>query len=234
MDWMREYEALPERDRDAFTRLISVLFEQTFLVRDIWDTKDARLTGNRDYRFAERVRPLLDAYLRVSGWALQVDTQLGVMAVYNRFGRNRQPLDKLTTYFLYTLRLMYEEAMEQVSGRREILISLRDALDKLAALNVVEKKLAVTALQATLQRLRRLSVIERVDGELLSPESRYIIYPTIRILVSEERIHQLVQSLDAGEFEDAGGENDGTAGEGLFDESEIDDFDEGVYEEVEE
>ena len=106
MDWMRDYEALPERDRDAFSRLLSVLFEQTFLVRDIWDTKEGLLTGNRDYRFAERVRPLLEAYLRVSGWALQVDTQRGVMAIYNRFGRNRQPLDKLTTYLLYILRLM--------------------------------------------------------------------------------------------------------------------------------
>jgi hypothetical protein len=183
MDWHREYKELTERDKESFARLLSLLFEQTFLLREVWDAKEGRFTTNRDYRFAERVRPLLDAYLHVSGWALQVDGQRGVMALYNRFGRNRQPMDKLTTYFLYSIRLIYEEAMEQISGRREIIVSLRDILEKLHALGVAEKRLGVTVLQSTLQRLRKLSVLERVEGEAVHPDSRWVIYPTIRIIV---------------------------------------------------
>lgn len=204
---MREYQALPERDREAFTRLISLLFDQTFLVREVWDAKESRLVGNRDYRFAERVRPLMEDYLRVSGWALQVDAQRGVMALYNRFGHNRQPLDKLTTYFLFVLRLMYEEAMAHVSVRREVIVSLRDVLEKLTALGLLERKLGATALQNVLQRLRRWSILERIDGELAHPDSRYILYPTIRILVSEERINQLTQALESAELNDEDGEH---------------------------
>lgn len=198
---MKDYQALPEREKEAFSRLISLLFDQTFLVREVWDAKEARLVGNRDYRFAERVRPLMEDYLRVSGWALQVDAQRGVMALYNRFGHNRQSLDKLTTYFLFALRLIYEEAMERVSGRREVIVSLREVLEKLTALGIVEKRLGVTALQGVVQRLRRLSVLDRVDGEWIHPDSRYILYPTIRILVSEDRINQLLLALENGEFD---------------------------------
>lgn len=199
---MKEYQALPERDKEAFTRLISLLFDQTFLVRDVWDAKEGRLAGNRDYRFAERVRPLLEDYLRVSGWALQVDAQRGVFALYNRFGHNRQKMDKLTTYFLFALRLIYEEAMERVSGRREIIVRLREVLEKLTALGVVEKKLGATALQGVLQRLRKMSILERIDGELAHPDSRYILYPSIRILVSEEHINQLAQALNDGNLDE--------------------------------
>ncbi len=202
MDWQREYDALPDRDKEQFSRLLSLMFEQTFLLRDIWDAKEKRMTGNRDYRFAERVRPLLDGYLRVGGFALQVDSLWGVIALYNRFGRNRQTLDKLTTYILFTLRLIYDEQLEQVSGRREIAISLRDVYEKLHAFGFVDKKLAVNRLQGSFTRLKKLSVLEQVEGEGVQPDSCWIIYPTIRILVSEERINQIYNQLEQGQFDD--------------------------------
>ncbi|UOF91228.1 DUF4194 domain-containing protein [Fodinisporobacter ferrooxydans] len=202
MDWQREYEALSDRDREQFSRLLSILFDQTFLVRDVWDAKEGRLTGSREYRFAERVKPMLDAYLSVSGWALQVDSLRGVMALYNRFGRNRKNADKLTTYILYVLRLIYDEQLEQVSGRREIVIWLRDVYEKLRAFGFIEKKLAVTRLQAAFMKLRKLSIMERIDGEGFQPDSRWIVYPTIRMLVSDERISQLYEMLDQGKFDD--------------------------------
>ncbi|GMA49895.1 hypothetical protein GCM10025857_12520 [Alicyclobacillus contaminans] len=196
MDWQREFEALPERDKEQFSRLLSLLFDQTFLLRDVWDAQTGRLTSNREYRFAERVRPLLEAYLAVSGWALQVDSLRGVMALYNRYGRNRQTLDKLTTYILFILRLIYDEQLEQVSGRREVLIWLRDVYEKLHAFGFTEKKISMVRLQTTMMKLRRLSVIERTDGEGLQPDSRWIVYPTIRILVSDERINQIYEKIE--------------------------------------
>lgn len=198
LDWQREYEALPDRDKEQFAKVISRLFDETFLLRDIWDTKENRLVGNRDYRFVERVRPIMEAYLHVSGWALQVDSLRGVIAIYNRFGHNRRQLDKLTTYVLFILRLIYDEQMEEVSMRREIVIPLRDVYEKLHTLGFVEKKLAQYRLQSTLTQLRKISIIERIDGEDIQQDSRWIVYPSIRLLVPEDRINQIYENLETG------------------------------------
>jgi len=212
MDWKRDYDLLSELDKEWFAKVMSRLFDETFLLRDVWDIKEGRLVGNRDYRFIERVRPILEEYLQVSGWALQVDSLRGVIAIYNRFGRNRRQLDKLTTYVLFILRLMYDEQMEEVSMRREIVIALRDVYDKLHALGFVDKKLAQYRLQATLMQLRKLSVIERIDGDGVQPDSRWIVYPTIRLLVPEDKINQVYEELEenrmtAAEYEDTHGED---------------------------
>lgn len=195
MEWVHDYEQLTERDQEQFSRVLSLLFEQTFLLRDSWNEQEGRLSSNRDYRFAERIRPLLEGYLKLSGWELQVDGLRGVIALYNRHGRNRLTLDKLTTYVLYTLRLIYDEQMEQVSTRAEVIIWLRDVYEKLHAFGFADKKLAVTRLQSTFMRLRKLSVLERIEGEGVEPESRWVVYPTIRLLVSEERINQIYERM---------------------------------------
>ena len=108
MSWDEQYTALTERDKEDFSRLVSLLYEQTFLVRDVWDVKEHRMTGNRDYRLAERNMALLKGYLSVSGFEIQVDGRRGVIAIYNKHNRNRMKVDKFTTYMLYALRLLYE------------------------------------------------------------------------------------------------------------------------------
>lgn len=48
MDWHQLYSQLTEKDKEEFSRLVSQLFEQTFLVRDVWEPKEHRVVGNRD------------------------------------------------------------------------------------------------------------------------------------------------------------------------------------------
>ncbi|WP_051343912.1 DUF4194 domain-containing protein [Alicyclobacillus herbarius] len=214
MDWQREYMALTERDREELARIVSLLFEQTFLLRDVWDAKERRTVTNRDYRFVERVLPVLQAYLAVSGFQLQVDGRRGVMALYNRFGRNRARVDKLTTYVLYTLRLIYDEQMEQASMRHEVVIPLQELIAKLHTLGLVDRRLAATQLEQTLNRLRRRGILARVAGNARDLDSRWLIYPSITILVSDERINLLYDRLQGSqsgtltESDDLGVEND--------------------------
>lgn len=200
MGWNEQYAAMTDRDKDEFSRLVSLLFEQTFLVRDIWDPKERRMTGNRDYRFAERNLPLLKDYLAVSGFEIQTDGRRGVIALYNRHDRNRTRVDKYTTYLLYALRLVYEEQMETVSMRREVVVPLREVVGKLYTIGLMDKRIAITHLQSALNRLRKWSIVTRVEGSVQDMESRWMIYPTITLAVSDERINDLYARLLAGEF----------------------------------
>lgn len=233
MSWDEQYTSLTERDKEDFSRLVSVLYEQTFLVRDVWDVKEHRMTGNRDYRFAERNLMLLKGYLSVSGFEVQVDGRRGVIAIYNKHNRNRMKVDKFTTYMMYALRLVYEEQMETASMRREVVVPLREIIGKLHTIGVMDKRIALTHLQSTLNRLRKLSIIARVEGTNQDMESRWMIYPTITIAVSDDRINDLYARLLSGELkEGAFGDHDdigkqqsdnGVSGEGSDGEDEPED-----------
>lgn len=203
MDWHQEYMALSERDREEFSRVISVLFDQTFLVRDTWDGRERRPVTNRDYRFAERLLPILCEYLSVSGFQLQVDGRRGVIALYSRFDRNRMRMDKFTTYVLYILRLIYDEQMEQASMRREVVVPLREVHVKLHTIGLTDRRVSAVNLQETLNKLRRRTILERIEGDAQDIESRWIIYPSITILVSDERINEIYDRFASGELGDS-------------------------------
>ena len=242
MSWDEQYTSLTERDKEEFSRIVSLLYGQTFLVRDVWDAKEHRMTGNRDYRFAERNLGLLKAYPSVSGFEIHVDGRRGVMAISNKYNRNRMKVDKFTTYMLYTLRLVYEEQMETASMRREVVVPLREIIGKLYTIGVMDRRIALTHLQSTLNRLRKLSIIARVEGTSQDMESRWMIYPTITVAVSDDRINDLYTRLLSGELKDGafsdngddetgrkdtvgGNGKSGTAGEPEEDESEEDEPD---------
>lgn len=191
MDWHKEFTALTERDREEFSRVISLLFDQTFLVRNVWESRERRLVTNQHYRFVERLLPILSMYLSVSGFYLQVDGQRGVIALYNRYDRNRMRMDKLTTYVLYALRLIYDEQMEQASMRREVIILLREVHLKLHTIGLTDRKVGAIDLQTALNQLRRRAILERIEGDAKDIESRWLIYPSIAILVSDERINAI-------------------------------------------
>ena len=195
------YESLRDQDKEEFARLVSRLFEETFLLRDVWDVKERRVIGNRDYRFAERNLPLLKSYLDISGFELAVDGHRGVMALYHRYNRNRVRVDKLTTYLLYALRLIYEEQMESASMRREVVTALEDITAKLYTIVLIDSRIPLTHLSSAMTRLRQWSILVRVQGTGLEPESRWMIYPSITMAVPDERINDLYQRLGGGEFD---------------------------------
>ncbi|MHB1956993.1 MAG: DUF4194 domain-containing protein, partial [Sulfobacillus sp.] len=104
MEWNKTCQDMREDDRERFSDIVSQLFDRTFIVRELWDARAQRMVANPSYRFVTRFLECLRTYLDFGGFDLQVDNDLGVVALYSRYGRNREPLDKVTTYFLMALR----------------------------------------------------------------------------------------------------------------------------------
>ncbi|MEW5785417.1 MAG: DUF4194 domain-containing protein [Bacillota bacterium] len=209
--WEAEWSALGDKEQEQFTRVVNLLLQKTFLLRDELDHKTGgNLTINRDYRFLERHLSLFREYLRVSGWELQLDARHGVAALYNRFGYNRRRIDKNTTYFLYVLRLIFEEQMENLSARKEALTTVGAVVEKMFHLGLLEKKPSDKALRDSLSFLKSINIIDRLDGAWTGPETRLVIFPSIIFLVTNDKINSLYEliaraetaSAAAGEEED--------------------------------
>ncbi len=193
--WENDWNQLTERDKEQFGRLINLLLQRTFIIRDEIDIRTKNMVINRDYRFLERHFNLIKEYLQISGWEIQMDNHQGVAALYNRYGYNHKRIDKNTTYFLYILRLIYEEQQEKLSLRRSATTTLGAVVEKMFHLGLLNKKPSDKILRESLSILKSYSIIEKIEGPWTSPETPIIIYPSILFLVTNERINELYQRL---------------------------------------
>lgn len=191
---------IPERDQEKVTRAINSLLAATFLVRDIYDEKSEHLRTNEEYSVTERYLEFIRTWFDVAGWDLHRDTSLGIINISNRLGYNRLRMDKTTTMLLLALRLAYEEEREKLSLRKEVVVSIRSLLDRLMTIGVIDKKLPDRALRDGINLLANFRIIQRLDGPAHELDTRLIIYPTILLVIDNQRITRLAQALrDAGE-----------------------------------
>jgi len=191
--WSNEWEQLSEKDKEQFARVINLLLQRTFINRDEVDVKSKNMVINKDYRFLERHLSLLKEYLWTAGWEIQVDNHYGVASLYNRYGYNHKHIDKSTTYFLYVLRLIYEEQMEKLSLRKEAFTTIGELVEKMFHLGLLDKKPADKVLKGCLSALKSFNVIDKIEGAWTVPETRLVIYPSILFLVTNEKISELFQ-----------------------------------------
>ena len=109
MDFLTEFprleSSLKERFREVVTRL---------LAGEVLDPGPS-LQPDADWRFAERYRDLLDGYLRIGGWRLDIDLGLRLARAVHESGVQRVRFNKFESLVLCTLRLIYHEQMREVS-----------------------------------------------------------------------------------------------------------------------
>jgi len=137
--WIENYEKLSNSEKEEFKRLANVLLSKTFVTRDYFDSKDAMMKINSEYRFIERHFELFLGYLSYSGWEIHKDNQYGVISIENTYEYNRLKLDRFSTFILYTIRLIYEEERERVSLRNEIMTTTGQIVHKMITLNIFKK-----------------------------------------------------------------------------------------------
>ena len=62
-----------------------------------------------------------------------------------------------------------------------------------------------TSLRNTLQKFKRYNIIDTLDRDVTSGDSRVVIYPTIRMLIRSESIDNVYEKLQG--YKVKGGEN---------------------------
>lgn len=193
--WTEAWEKLTERDKEEFTRIINLLLSKTFILRDEYEPKSKSMTINKDFRFVERHHSLIQEYLNIAGWHIQNDSYRGVIAIYNRYGTNRYRLNKQTTYFIYTLRLIYEESKEKLVLGKQCITTVGEMVEKMFYLGLVDKKPPDTSLREGLSILKRFNIIDKIEGDWTNADTRLVIYPSVEMIVSNEKISKIYEQL---------------------------------------
>lgn len=197
------WDNLSDEEKIKFGDSINTLLTKTYVLERKYSNSENKPIINSKYRFIQYNESLVRDYLSMIGWELIDDNFNGVYMVQNEQFNNYINLGKIATIFLLVLRLIYEEAQETASANRDVIIKLSDILNKIEIFKLMQKNPSYTDCKQALIKLKKFEIIDKITGDYDSPDSRYIVYPSIIYCINEKNIQGIMNSfLDIKENED--------------------------------
>jgi hypothetical protein len=174
-----EMTALPDKVRKGIPRVTNRLLGGTFLYQDDEDGKD-------DYYLIYRHRQVFETLLALSGFTLLHDDYHRIFQVVSdwNYCRQRYKLDE--TLMITVLRKLYEEQVERLSLAADPVVTIGEVREEYRTITGKERDLGITQYEDILRRLKRLGLIEPVDGRSLDPrdsECRMRLRGSVRMIL---------------------------------------------------
>ena len=178
---------LPEKARREIPRVMNRLLGQTFLYQDDEGDKE-------DYYFVHRHRAVFAALLAMSGFTLLHDDYHRVFQVISDFGycRRRYKLDE--SLIIVVLRKLYEEQSEQLSLAKDPVVTIGEIREEYRTITGKERTLGIGQYDAILRRLRRLGLIEPLDGRSLDvrdSEARLRLRGSVKMILPVQTAEEM-------------------------------------------
>ena len=199
--FQEEYEKLSHSDRTLFSETVNDLLYQCYIVRKSYDRKSKMFRMDPGYYFIERYFSLFEEYLSYMDMQLSKNDQDGVIFVTSGAERNHLRFDPTTTLVVYVLRSYYEGAIEKAPQETEVLMT-SGAINSLVnelGLSTLSKRLSPTPIASALRVLDGFNIVTRANNSYGDPSYSFYIMPTIRYVISSEKLNALYTMLNAPE-----------------------------------
>jgi hypothetical protein len=204
--FQKEYEKLNSSEKEDFRRIANYLLSHTYLVRYEYQPSLEMTLANKDYQVTSRFFDALHDYFLLSGWRLEKDDNYGIMSLTNIYEHNRLRLDRFTTLFLYTCRLIYEEGREDAGQFHTVKTHTKTVVDKMHYMGLLEKgrggdkDWGKTTKKERIEAQRTLShfnIIKKIESSPWDGEgNNIIVLPSILAIVSNEGINAMYKELE--------------------------------------
>ena len=196
--WNEQYEALSSYEKGEFRRLANYLLSHTYMVRYEYQPSQQMTLPNADYQTSTRLFTVMRDYFTVTGWQLEKDDNYGIMSLINIYDHNRLRIDRFTTLFLYTCRLIYEEEREQASSFHTVKTDTQTVVEKMQMLGLLDKGKTTQKERVEAQRtLAHYNIIQKIDSASWSNEGNQIlILPSILSIISNQGINDMMTELE--------------------------------------
>ncbi len=196
--WSETFEALSNYDKGEFRRLANYLLSHTYLVRDVYKPDKQWTEPNGDYRMVNRLFDCMRDYFSVSGWKLEKDDNYGVISLTNEYDHNRLRIDRFTTLFLYTCRLIYEEGREQGDNLHIVRTDTGSIVEKMRTLGLLNKGKTTQKERLEAQRaLSHFNIIQKTETTAWSADGNgVLIFPSILSIIPNQGINDMMVELE--------------------------------------
>jgi hypothetical protein len=160
-DTLLDITGLPERTRKDVPRIVNRLLGQTFLYQDVETDKDDCYTVSRH-------RPVFEAALGLAGFTLLHDDYHRIFQVISDYSycRARYKLDE--SLMIVVLRKLYEEQAEQLRLAADPVVTVGEVREEYRTITGKERDLGVIQYETLLRRLRKLGLIDTLDGRTIN------------------------------------------------------------------
>jgi Domain of unknown function (DUF4194) len=189
MDFCVEYPKLEPPHQERFRAIITHLLAGRVL------TPGTPLSPDPDWRFAERHRDLLDAYLRIGGWRLDIDLGLRLCRAVHMAGAQRVRFNKLESLVLCILRLVYHEQMQQATEEMLCDLKVGELRERIVQAGKPVAQLSRRALADALRRLSRHSLISIDRGFSGEDSDNIVVSPLMEKVLPPERVAELAERV---------------------------------------
>jgi len=186
---MEFLEGLLAREKDDFKRLCNKLLSTCFLCK-------GNITSRGDYYFVIRHKEKFAEYLGILGYRLEINEEYGVIQLTNPQNYNRLNLKLFESIILIIFRILYDEKRRELSVSDEVIVNLGDVQDKFLSLKLRDKMIDKTTMRNTLNMLKRFQLIEILDKDFGSEESRILIFDSILMAMRVEDIKMAYEKLE--------------------------------------
>ncbi len=194
-----EYDKLTNGEQSEFSRVVNTLLVRSFIVRDIFDSKEKTMRINPDYRFIERHFDLINDYLSYTNWMLEKDVLNGVVALYNTHEMNRLRMDRETSLLLFVLRLIYETEKNESSQTGEAIYITTPTLLKTMidhGITMTGKRMSGRLFAKSLRFLANHNIIAKVSGSYDEGNVAFYILPSIIFAVDNQKIKTMAEAIE--------------------------------------
>ena len=199
--FQEEFEKMSRSDRELFAETVNDLLYQCYIVRKSYDRKTKMFRTDPGYLFIERYYSVIEDYLSYMDMQLSKNDQDGVIFVTSGAERNHLRFDPTTTLVVYVLRSYYEGAIEKAPQETEVLMT-SGAINSLVnelGLSTLSKRLSPTTIASALRVLDGFNIVTRANNSYGDPSYSFYIMPTIRYVISSEKLNALYTMLNAPE-----------------------------------
>lgn len=191
MEFTTEYPKLEAAQKERFTRVVSRLLAGQVL------TPGSSLSPDRDFSFAERYSELIDSYLQIGGWRLDLDPAQRLCRAVHQAGEQRVRLSKQESLVLCMLRLIYHEQMQRASQSMRCEVTTGELRERLIQAGKAPPQVGRRVLLENLKRLARHSLIQIERGFTGEDTETFVVTALIEKVLSADRIAELEQRVRA-------------------------------------
>ncbi len=178
---------LPEKVQKEIPRIMNKLLGQTFLYQNNDTDKD-------DYYTIYRHRPVFTALFAVTGFTLLHDDYHRIFQVVSDFSYCRQRFKLDESLMILVLRKLYEEQAEQLNLAGDPVVTVGEVREEYRTITGKERDLGVGQYENILRSLRRLGLIESLDGRTINvrnSEARLRLHGSVRMMLPVQTAEEM-------------------------------------------